>query len=94
MDGRGACCECLDGGREELEARLPGAGEPERDRDVVLSSLRRCILIFSSNCSEIAVGLNSSCSDLRGGGGGGGALRGGGGPLKSPMTIRSCTLFS
>ena len=90
MAGRGACRACCEGGREELEECLTGAGEPERDLDGVFRSFNRCVLSICSNCSERTVGLNGSCCDLRGGGGGG-ALRGG--PLKSPIAVHS-TLFT
>ena len=58
-EGRwGACCE---GGRDDVEACLPGPGEPDRDRDCAVRVFNRCVLRSCSNWWVRSVGLKALC---------------------------------
>ncbi len=45
----GRRCTCCEGGRDDVEACLPGPGEPERDRDCAVRVFNRCVLRSCSN---------------------------------------------
>lgn len=53
-----ACCEV---DRDDVEACLPGAGEPERDRDCAVRVFNRCVLKSCSNWLVKSVALKVLC---------------------------------
>lgn len=55
---RGACCE---GGRDDVEACLPGPGEPARDRDCAVRVFNRCVLRSCSNWWVRSFALKALC---------------------------------
>ena len=55
---RVACCE---GGLDDVEACLPGAGEPDRDRDCAVRVFKRCVLRSCSNWLVKSVALKALC---------------------------------
>lgn len=52
------CCEV---GRDDVEACLPGAGEPDRDRDCAVRVFNRCVLRSCSNWLARSVALKALC---------------------------------
>ena len=52
---------CCEGERDDVEACLPGAGEPDRDGDCAVRVFNRCVLSSCSNWWVSSVALKVLC---------------------------------